>query len=125
MIYCILIVYNTSWRKENNKEEKYIYSIILHLLILYIYGIFFFYPNSRTFFSLLSGRKEEKERERERDINMREKHQLATFSYAPQQEIKPATWVCGLTRNQTHDPLAYRMMLQPTEPHHPGQWHLF
>ena len=30
--------------------------------------------------------------------------------------IKPATWVCVLTGNRTHNPLVYGMTLQPTEP---------
>ena len=41
---------------------------------------------------------------RERNINMKEKHRSAAFLYVPQPGIEPATWVCALTRNRTHNP---------------------
>ena len=34
---------------------------------------------------------------------------------------EPATQACALTGNQTHNLSGYGMMLQPTEPHEPGQ----
>ena len=49
---------------------------------------------------------------------MREKHWLVAFLYAL--GIEPATWVCALTGNQTHNISIYRTMLQTTEPHWPG-----
>ena len=48
------------------------------------------------------------ERERERETL------IGGLPYAPQWGVKPATWVCALTRNQTHDLLVYGMMLQLT-----------
>ena len=38
----------------------------------------------------------------------------------PRPGIEPATSVCMLTGNQTHNLLICRMMLQPTEPHQQG-----
>ena len=43
-----------------------------------------------------------RERERERETDMREKHRLVAFSYAPRLGIALTTWVFALTRNQTH-----------------------
>ena len=59
-------------------------------------------------------------RERKRNIDVRETHQLVAFLCAPRPGIKPATWVCALTGNQTCDFSVYRMTLQPAEPHRPG-----
>ena len=40
---------------------------------------------------------------RQRDIDVRQKHRLAAFSYAPQPGIEPTTWARALTKNQTHN----------------------
>ena len=63
-------------------------------------------------------------RERGRNISVREKHQLVAFLYLlihTSMGIEPETWVCALTRNQTHNLLVHGMMLQPTEPCWPGR----
>ena len=52
------------------------------------------------------GTERESKRERKRIIDVREKHRSVA---------KPTTWVCALTRDQTHHPLAYGTMPQPTE----------
>ena len=57
---------------------------------------------------------------RDRNIDVRQKHQLTSFSYMPQLGIELAPWVCALTRNWTHDLLVHMMLLHPTEPHQPG-----
>ena len=62
---------------------------------------------------------EEGKRKSERNIDVREKHQLAAFSYVPRLGIKPTTWVCALTGNWTHDLSVYKMTFQLTEPHQP------
>ena len=51
---------------------------------------------------------EGREKERERKIYVRQKHQLAV-SHIPRPGIKPATWACALTRNQTGDLSLCRM----------------
>lgn len=52
----------------------------------------------------------------------REKETLiGCLPYASWPGIEPTTWVCTLTGNQTRNLVVYGMMLQPTEPHQPGQ----
>ena len=63
----------------------------------------------KNIFSLLlerDGREREMEGEEKKDV--REKHWLVAFSHAPQLDIKPAVWVCVLTKNQTCDILVHR-----------------
>ena len=69
----------------------------------YIHTHSYTHPQPRTFFHCF-------QRRRERNIDTRKKHQLVTFhmcltwgSYAPRPGIEPATLVCVLTRNQTHN----------------------
>ena len=58
----------------------------------YSYAFYYFLnPHPRTLFSLLLER--EKKGEKERNIDVTEKHQLVSFSYAPRAGIEPATWV--------------------------------
>ena len=75
-------------RKQNLNRLKSFYSFI-HLFIhsFLTWGHFF----------LLFW---EREIERERNINV--KHWSVAFSYAAWPGIEPTTWVCALTRNQTH-----------------------
>ena len=54
----------------------------------------------------------------ERNINVRQKP-IGCLLYAPRPGTEPTTQVGTLTRNRTHNPLVYEMMLLPTEP--PGQ----
>ena len=49
---------------------------------------------------------------------MWEKHRMIALLYAAWPWIKPATWVCALTRNRTHNLAVYRTTLQPS---HTGQ----
>ena len=65
-------------------------------------------------------RERERETERERNTDVRHKHQsVASPSPVSWPRIGPATEVCALTGNWTHNLLVYGMTLQPTEP--PGQ----
>ena len=77
--------------------EAFIY-ILLLLLIL----------SPKDIFSLL------REGEKEKEI-------LVAFLYVFWLVLKPATWVCVLTWNQTCDLLVNGTVLQPTEPYRPGQ----
>ena len=52
---------------------------------------------------MLLERQGERESERERNIDVREKHKLVAFLYAPRLGIEPATWICAMTGNRTHD----------------------
>ena len=83
----------------------------------------FFYPHPRTFFNTF----------RERRERWREKHQCereAFFgcplyvtrqgSYVPGLGTEPASYLCALTGNRTHNLLVYGTTLHPTEPHQPG-----
>ena len=49
---------------------------------------FFFFPTRGHFFSLLPERNRQRvrEKERERNTDVREKHQLVAFSYAPRRD---------------------------------------
>ena len=58
------------------------------------------------------------ERERDTHIDVRQKHH-SVASHAPWPGIKPATYVCALTGDQTCNILVQGTMLQPNEP--PGQ----
>ena len=63
----------------------------------------------------------EGEREKEKRPCKREAW-ICFLLHMPQPEIKPETWACALTGNQTLELSLYEMMLQPTEP---GQGYLF
>ena len=59
------------------------------------------------------GRKEKHQWERETSIGC--------LSYASWPGTEPATQACAQTGNGTCSPLVYKIILQPTEPHYPGQ----
>ena len=67
----------------------------------------------------------EKEKVRETNIDLLGKYQckrktsIGCFLYAPRMGIKPATWVCALIGNGTHNILVYGTVLQSSES--PGQ----
>ena len=65
-------------------------------------------------------RGDERWRERERNIDVREKHQLAASHTSPNWGLNPQPRDVLLTGNCTYDLLGYRSTLQPTEPHWPG-----
>ena len=70
---------------------------------------------------LLTFRERGREREvTKRDISMRETS-IRCLWFTPWLGTEPATQVSVLTRDQTHNLSVYGMMLQPTEPHCPGQ----
>ena len=104
--------------------------------MIIIFYFYFFYPHPRTFFSLLF-------RERERE----EKHQYESESwldcppYAGASEgnhqagpgvtcARKGNWTSNLGKRPDQEldpqPFSYGMMIQPTEPHRPGQkWSLY
>ena len=68
-------------------------------------------------------RGEGKETEKERNIDAREKHQLAASHTHRNWGNKPKIQACALTGNWTHDLLVYGTTLQLTKPHQLG--HVF
>ena len=82
--------------------------------------LFFFYPDPRAFlFSLLL----EREEGRERNIDAREKHQLVASYMHPDGDCTCLDQISNLQPGMcpgwesSPQPLGYRMVLQPTEPH--------
>ena len=53
-----------------------------------------------------------RQKERERNMDVREKYQLADCR-TPQVGTRPATQACALTTNQTSDLLVHRLALNP------------
>ena len=92
---------------EYQLEEKKNFSLFVPIVNIVI---FFFYHHPRTCLLVLDIGEG---RQRERDIDVRNINWLSL--------VYAATSVCALTGNQTHDLSLYGMMLQPAEPHQPGQ----
>ena len=69
--------------------------LLIHLVVL---GEFFLSLLKDIFFIAFT-EIEEGKRKSERNIDVREKHQLAAFSYVPRLGIKPTTWACALIGN--------------------------
>lgn len=61
--------------------------------------------------------------EREKKKYQRErKTSIGCLLYVPQPEVLPATYLCALTKNRTHNFLMYGIMLQPTWPYQLGHY---
>ena len=122
--YWVLIVLLYSEHKSLIRYRICKYFLLFHALSSTFF--FSFYPHPRTFFFHCFREKGREVRdregggERERNIDVREKHRCVAFSHAPRPGIKPATWVCAMTRNWTCKLSVYWTMLQPTKPHLQG-----
>ena len=83
----------------------------------------FFNPHAKI--CLLISEREREGWGRERNIDVRlitwERKTDQPPPVLPQVGTEPSAWTCALTSNQTHSPLVYGTMLQPTES--PGQGH--